>query len=194
MGTLGTTLQDFFTKLNSSPSPITATINIQQRALQRSHILSLAADPPPGSSSRAILLNAARETYDLDIEESDVLTFLRVLYEDIRKIITSLSQGNMKETATALHQELQEEATTVLKNLRNAKQAIEYRVIVGSLRYDECSTPPFYPRLSKVESPKPEVQVLSSSEDRIQMHTEHSFTVSRSMSLSSIDGVILLQC
>ncbi|KAF8858604.1 hypothetical protein BDZ45DRAFT_743241 [Acephala macrosclerotiorum] len=157
MSTLATTLEKFF-HTTACPSELPDEIKqSQEHALHAADVLGQAAYPPSGCSSHATLLKEGRANLDSNREpdsDSDPLTVLDKLDSQSWAGDRAGQETDAAVSARSLH----ELAASARKKLHDAKQAIRYRILVAKLKYDECSTPPYYPyypHALRVENEKP---------------------------------------
>lgn len=154
MDTLATTLQSFFLKTIPLEPFIVSLVCLYHSSIHAADILGRAANPPSGSSSRAILLKEGPNLFNSPSNKTG--DFLYIFYH-LSTIVTSgvdsdLGGRDLGEVGVTIPEGMQDAATVVLKRLRDAKLAIEYRIRVGALSEGETSTPPVYSRLMKVST------------------------------------------
>ncbi|CZR65477.1 uncharacterized protein PAC_15377 [Phialocephala subalpina] len=192
MATLATTLEKFF-QSTTSPSLHLGSINTSQKhAIHAAEVLGQAAYPPAGCSSHGTLLKEGRKSLDSGPDtnsDSDPLSILEFLDTEVRTSIDTLLEttsenGKGEESSTTTLQEL---ATSIRKRLHDVKKAIRYRLLVGKLKFDECSTPPYYPYY-------PHALQAENEKQQPQAKSPTAVECPQSARVSSIDGVAALQC
>ncbi|KUJ19661.1 uncharacterized protein LY89DRAFT_666528 [Mollisia scopiformis] len=192
MSSLAIALQGFFTN-TTLWNHNTIERSHYEAALDAARILSRAAYPPSGSTSRAILLKECTGTVDLtNTEQADVLRIIQHLQSNVYDATDEAVNGL---GGRSLPKDLQDEVDAVVKRLQNKKQAIEYRVLVGFMRDDETSTPSIYTQALNCEKQDSEAQlaVPNSEPEPLELGVASHKHI-RSISLSSISGIATLQC